>query len=189
MPYYERVSPAQDAALPGGAVAEPVTIPGEVVVSVVMPCLNEATGVGICVEKVRRAFAHMGVAGEVVVVDNGSTDGSPEIAARAGARVVHERLRGYGAAYLRGFQEARGKFLLMGDADDTYDFLDIARFVQPLEAGECDMVMGTRLKGEILPGAMSWTHRFIGNPILSGMLRLFFKTSVSDSHCGMRAFT
>ena len=189
MPYYERVSPAQDAALPGGAVAEPVTIPGEVVVSVVMPCLNEATGVGICVEKVRRAFAHMGVAGEVVVVDNGSTDGSPEIAARAGARVVHERLRGYGAAYLRGFQEARGQYLVMGDADDTYDFSEISHFIEPLRKGATDMVMGTRLKGQILPGAMSWSHRSIGNPILSGMLRLMFKTRISDAHCGMRSFT
>lgn len=162
---------------------------GEVLVSVVMPCLNEADGVGICVEKALRAIEKMGVPGEVIVVDNGSTDGSPEIAARVGARVVHERRRGYGAAYLRGFQEARGKYLVIGDADDTYDFADIARFVEPLESGRCDMVMGTRLKGSILPGAMSWSHRWIGNPILSGMLRLFFHTRISDSHCGMRAFT
>ena len=163
--------------------------PGEVLVSVVMPCLNEADGVGICVEKARRALDKMGVPGEVVVVDNGSTDGSAEIAAKAGARVVHERRRGYGAAYLRGFQEARGKYLIMGDADDTYDFADIAPFVEPLAAGGVDMVMGTRLKGTILPGAMSWSHRWIGNPILSGMLKLMFKTSISDSHCGMRSFT
>ena len=175
-----------NGTLPRDADAVPSLEP---IVSVVMPCLNEAAGVGTCVEKARAALRKMQVPGEVIVVDNGSTDGSPEIAARAGARVIHERRRGYGAAYLRGFQEARGKFLVMGDADDTYDFLDIARFVQPLESGGCDMVMGTRLKGEILPGAMSWTHRWIGNPILSGMLRLFFKTSVSDSHCGMRAFT
>jgi len=125
----------------------------------------------------------------VVVVDNGSTDGSPEIAAAAGARVVHERRRGYGSAYLRGFQEARGRYILMGDADDTYDFSDLARFVAPLREGGYDLVMGTRLKGKILPGAMSWSHRWIGNPILSGMLRLLFKTRISDSHCGMRAFT
>jgi glycosyltransferase involved in cell wall biosynthesis len=162
--------------------------PEAVEVSVVMPCLNEAEAVGRCVEKALRALAGMGVAGEVIVVDNGSTDGSPEIAARAGARVVHERRRGYGSAYLRGFEEARGAYLVMGDADDSYDFADIPRFVAPLRAG-CDMVMGSRLKGDILPGAMPWTHRWIGNPILSGMLRLLFRTRVSDSHCGMRSFT
>lgn len=160
-----------------------------VVVSVVMPCLDEAQSVGTCVEKAWRGLAATGLPGEVVVVDNGSTDGSPEIAAKAGARVVHERRRGYGAAYLRGFQEARGRILVMGDSDDSYDFLDVPRFVEPLHAGRADMVMGTRLRGTILPGAMSWSHRWIGNPILSGMLRLFFRTSVSDSHCGMRSFT
>jgi len=174
-------APTRDEA-PAPAIAQPI-------VSVVMPCLNEAEGVGRCVEKALTALREMRITGEVVVVDNGSTDGSPEIAARAGARVIHERRRGYGAAYLRGFQEARGKFLVMGDADDTYDFLDIARFIEPLESGRFDMVMGSRLKGHILPGAMSWTHRWIGNPILSGMLRLFFHTRVSDSHCGMRSFT
>ncbi len=159
------------------------------VISVVMPCLNEAAGVGRCVDKALRALRQMRVPCEVIVVDNGSTDASAEIAARAGARVIHERRRGYGAAYLRGFREARGKYLVMGDADDSYDFLDIARFIAPLEKDRFDMVMGTRLKGDILPGAMPWTHRWIGNPILSGMLRLFFRTRISDSHCGMRSFT
>jgi glycosyltransferase involved in cell wall biosynthesis len=162
---------------------------GPPVVSVVMPCLNEANGVGRCVEKATRALQGMGIAGEVIVVDNGSTDDSPEIAARAGARVIHEQRRGYGAAYLRGFQEARGTVIVMGDADDSYDFLDVARFVEPLTQGGVDMVMGSRLKGNILSGAMPWTHRWIGNPILSGMLRLFFRTTVSDAHCGMRSFT
>jgi glycosyltransferase involved in cell wall biosynthesis len=134
-------------------------------------------------------MAELGIEGEVVVVDNGSADGSPEIAAAAGARVVHERRRGYGSAYLRGFQEARGRYLLMGDADDTYDFSDLGRFLEPLVQGGCDLVMGSRLKGKILPGAMSWSHRWIGNPILSGLLRLLFKTRISDSHCGMRALT
>ncbi|HEV7667303.1 MAG TPA: glycosyltransferase family 2 protein [Thermoanaerobaculia bacterium] len=157
-------------------------------ISVVMPCLNEAGSVGICVEKALRALAAMGASGEVVVVDNGSTDGSPEIAERAGARVVHESRRGYGSAYLRGFAEARGRYLVMGDSDDSYDFLDIARFIAPLRAGK-DLVMGTRLGGKILPGAMPWTHRWIGNPILSGMLKLLFRTKISDSHCGMRSFT
>lgn len=157
--------------------------------SVVMPCLNEADAVGTCVGKAWRALAAMGIAGEVLVVDNGSTDGSPELAAAAGARVVHERRRGYGAAYLRGFGEAHGRYIVMGDADDSYDFRDIPRFVEPLAEGGCDMVMGTRLRGTILPGAMPWSHRWIGNPILSGLLRLFFHTRVSDSHCGMRSFT
>lgn len=158
-------------------------------VSVVIPCLNEAPGIGKSVEKAFQGIRELNVAGEVIVVDNGSTDGSPEIAARFGARVIHERRRGYGAAYLRGFREARGTWFVMGDGDDSYDFRDIPRFVRPLRAAEADMVMGTRLKGRILPGAMPWTHRWIGNPILSGILRLFFGTHVSDSHCGMRSFT
>jgi glycosyltransferase involved in cell wall biosynthesis len=161
----------------------------EILVSVVMPCLNEANGVGPCVEKALRAIAAMGLPGEVVVVDNGSTDGSAEIAARAGARVISEPRRGYGSAYLRGFAEARGKYLIMGDADDTYDFGKIADFVAPLEKDGFDMVMGTRLRGTILPGAMPWSHRYIGNPILSGMLKLLYHTRISDSHCGMRSFT
>src|SRR5438105_14374585 len=130
-----------------------------------MPCVNGARAVGICVAKAGRALAAMGVRGEVVVVDNGSSDGSPEIAARAGARVVHERRRGYGAAYLRGFQEARGRYLVMGDSDDSYDFTDIARLIAPLDTEDCDMIMGTRLNGQILPGAMSCSHRESGHPI------------------------
>ncbi|HVS01105.1 MAG TPA: glycosyltransferase family 2 protein [Thermoanaerobaculia bacterium] len=168
---------------------EPISGVCEPLVSVIMPCLNEAEGVGVCVEKALRAMAGLGVDGEVVVVDNGSTDGSPEIAAAAGARVVHETRRGYGSAYLRGFQEARGRYLVIGDADDTYDFTDIGRFLKPLVDDGADLVMGSRLKGTILPGAMPWSHRWIGNPILSGMLRLLFGTRVSDSHCGMRALT
>ncbi len=173
----------------GESAAAVAPAPGEVVVSVVMPCLNEAGGVGKCVEKARRAIEEMGVVGEVVVVDNGSTDDSAAIAAAAGARVVHEPRRGYGSAYLRGFAEARGKYLVMGDADDTYDFTKIAEFIAPLDKDGVDMVMGTRLKGKILPGAMPWSHHWIGNPILSGMLKLLYHTRISDSHCGMRSFT
>lgn len=158
-------------------------------VSVVMPCLDEAEAVAGCVVRAREALDAMEMPGEVVVVDNGSTDGSAELAARAGARVVHEPRRGYGSAYLRGFREARGEYLVMGDADGSYDFRAIPEFLAPLQAGGCDLVMGTRLRGEILPGAMPWSHRWIGNPVLSGMLRLLFRTRVSDSHCGMRAFT
>jgi hypothetical protein len=154
-----------------------------------MPCLDEVRAVGGCVERARRALDAAGLAGEVVVVDNGSTDGSPEAAARAGARVVHERRRGYGSAYLRGFREARGRLLVMGDADGSYDFADLPRFVAPLAGGEADVVMGTRLRGTILPGAMSWSHRWVGNPVLSGLLRLLFRARISDAHCGMRAFT
>src|SRR5262245_26563289 len=158
-------------------------------ISVVLPCLNEAAGVGKCVEKAWTALREMQVPGEVIVVDNGSTDGSAEIAQKAGARVVHEQRRGYGAAYLRGFREARGRYLVMGDADDSYDFRDIPRFIEPLRRDGIDMVMGNRLNGTILPGAMPWTHRWIGNPVLSGILKLFFHTTISDSHCGMRALT
>lgn len=173
----------------GEAAHTPAPHAQEIVVSVVMPCLNEAMGVGKCVEKAMKAIAAMGVAGEVVVVDNGSTDDSAKIAAAAGARVIHEPRRGYGSAYLRGFAEARGKYMVMGDSDDTYDFSTIADFIKPLRDDGFDMVMGTRLKGKILPGAMPWSHRWIGNPILSGMLKLLYHTRISDSHCGMRSFT
>ncbi len=158
-------------------------------VSLVIPCLNEIQTIATCVNKARRAFAEAGLCGEVVVVDNGSSDGSAATAAEAGAIVVKESRRGYGSAYLAGFAQARGQYLLMGDGDDTYDFLEIPRFLAPLQAGTADFVIGDRLGGDIKPGAMSWSHRWIGNPILSGMLRLLFRTRVADSHCGMRAFT
>jgi hypothetical protein len=167
--------------------AAPSTVAPQI--SVVIPCLDEAETIGECVTKALRGIAASGLPGEVLVVDNGSSDGTPELAAAAGARVVHEARRGYGSAYLRGFREARGRFLVMGDGDGSYDFEDVPRFVAPLAAGSADLVMGTRLEGTILPGAMPWTHRWIGNPILSGMLRLFYRTRVSDSHCGMRSFT
>ena len=159
-----------------------------ILVSVVMPCLNEQETLGNCVQKAQRTLKKLGVIGEVVVSDNGSTDDSVEIAENLGARVVHQKLRGYGAAYLAGFAAAHGKYIIMGDADDTYDFTDIERFITPLRDGY-DLVIGNRFKGEILPGAMPWARRYIGNPILSGILRWLFGTSISDSHCGMRSFT
>jgi glycosyltransferase involved in cell wall biosynthesis len=158
----------------------------ELTLSVVIPCLNEADSIAIVVGKAVDTMRREGIAGEVVVADNGSTDGSVELAERAGARVVHEPRKGYGSAYLAGFAAARGRYVLMGDADDTYDFTEIGRFLGPLEDG-ADLVMGDRMSN-IHPGAMPWLHRYVGNPILTGILNLFFKTGVSDAHCGMRAF-
>ena len=155
--------------------------------SVVLPCLNEAETVGVCVAKALETLNRLRIAGEVVVVDNGCDDGSAEIARRAGARVVEEPRRGYGNALRRGIEEARGRFIIMADADASYDLSDLERFVEGLRAGD-DLVMGSRLRGRIEPGAMPWLHR-IGNPVLSGILQLFFHGRVSDPHCGMRAFT
>ena len=154
-------------------------------VSVVIPCLNEAESIKRCVESAWEALDALGAEGEVIVADNGSTDGSPELAAAAGARVVRERRRGYGSAYLAGFAAARGEYIVMADADLTYDFGDIPRFVEQLDEG-AQLVMGNRM-ANIKPGAMPWHHRYIGNPVLTGVLNLFFRTGVRDAHCGMRA--
>ena len=153
--------------------------------SVVIPCLNEAESIEECVRAALEALGVLGVEGEVIVADNGSTDGSAELAECAGARVVHERRRGYGSAYLAGFEASRGDFIVMADADLTYDFHDIPRFVAELDDG-AQLVMGNRMEN-IKPGAMPWHHRYIGNPVLTGILNLFFRTGVSDAHCGMRA--
>lgn len=165
-----------------------VLAPGETecLLSVVIPCLNEAENIERCVTSARDAIERAGMDGEVVVADNGSEDGSAELAELAGARVIHQPLRGYGSAYLAGFEAARGRFIVMADADLTYDFGEIPRFLEPLEAG-ADLVMGDRMKN-IRPGAMPWHHRYIGNPLLSRFLNLLFHTGVSDAHCGMRAF-
>jgi len=163
------------------------TIEPEVEVSIVMPCLNEQETVGSCIEKAQRTIKSLNITGEVVVADNGSTDGSVAIAQNLGARVIHQPVRGYGAAYQAGIQAACGKYIIMGDSDDTYDFTDLEGFIEPLRNGY-DMIMGSRFKGKILPSAMSWSHRYIGNPILSGILRWFFHTPISDAHCGMRSF-
>jgi glycosyltransferase involved in cell wall biosynthesis len=155
-------------------------------VSVVIPCLNEAENIEECVTRARAVLEEHGLNGEVVVADNGSTDGSPELASAAGARVIHEERRGYGSAYLAGFANARGQYIVMLDADLTYPFELIPRFVDEL-AGGAELVMGDRMDN-IQPGAMPWLHRYVGNPILSGILNLFFRTGVRDAHCGMRGF-
>jgi glycosyltransferase involved in cell wall biosynthesis len=160
-------------------------------VSIVMPCLNEAETVGACVTKARAALAANGVCGEVLVADNGSTDGSREIAAAAGARVVPVVDRGYGSALMGGIAAARGRFVLMGDADDSYDFGELPRFLAPLRAG-AELVQGCRLKaggGTVLPGAMPVLHRWWGNPMFSWMARTWFRAPINDVHCGLRAFT
>ena len=154
-------------------------------VSVVIPCLNESASIERCVQKAREALDEAGYAGEVVVADNGSEDGSPELAERAGAIVVHEPRRGYGSAYLAGLAAARGEYIVMADADLTYDFADIPRFVEELRDGG-EMVIGDRMDN-INPGAMPALHRYVGNPLLTGLLNLFFRTGVKDAHCGMRA--
>jgi hypothetical protein len=161
---------------------------GAVEVSVVMPCLNESATVARCVAKARAAMERAGLAGEVVVADNGSTDGSQALAEAAGARVVAAAPKGYGAAYLAGIAAARGRYLVLGDSDDTYDFDLVPEFVARLREGS-DLVMGSRFAGRIMPGAMPWLHRYVGNPVLTGILGIFFGQSVSDAHCGLRALT
>jgi hypothetical protein len=160
----------------------------QLALSIVMPCLNEAQTLPRCIEKALGSLEALGVEGEVVVADNGSTDGSIEIAHRLGARVVLVERPGYGSALMAGCRAARGRHILIGDADDSYDFGQIGGFVEELRRGH-DLVMGTRLHGEILPGAMPWKNRYIGNPLLTWILRMLFGARVSDAHCGMRAFT
>ena len=154
-------------------------------VSVVIPCLNEAGSIEACVRAARGALDQGGYVGEVLVVDNGSTDGSGPLAAGAGAEVVDEPRRGYGNAYLAGLAAARGRYIVMLDADMTYDAGELPRFVKELENGG-DMVLGDRMEG-IQPGAMPWLHRHVGNPVLTGLLNTLFGTKVKDAHCGMRA--
>lgn len=156
--------------------------------TVVIPCLNEARTIAGCVREAMDALASSGIAGEVVVADNGSTDGSQELAAKAGARVVPITTKGYGNALRGGIAAARGRFILMGDADGSYNFGHLPRFVERLRAG-ADLVMGNRFLGGIEPGAMPWKNRHIGNPTLSFIGRLFFHTKIGDFHCGLRAFT
>ena len=158
--------------------------------TVVMPCLNEADTVGICVEKAVTAMRDAGINGEVVLADNGSTDDSKAIAVSKGARTIDVPIRGYGAALMHGIEAAKGKYVLMGDADDSYDFLEIPKFVDELRK-DYDLVQGCRLPrggGQVLPGAMPFLHRWFGNPVLSWLVRQMFRIPINDVYCGMRGF-
>jgi hypothetical protein len=165
-----------------GAEANP-----EIELSIVMPCLNEARTVGKCVDMARQALDEMAIHGEVIIADNGSSDGSREIAREHGARVVPVERKGYGSAIQGGIAAARGRYIIMGDADQSYDFSRIEPFVAALRKGN-DLVMGNRFLGGIKPGAMPWHHRYIGNPVLTGILNLFFHSPIRDAHCGLRGF-
>ncbi len=157
-------------------------------VSAVIPCLNEANSLGVCIGKALKAFESAGLSGEVVVADNGSTDGSMEIARACGARVVEVHERGYGAALRAGIAASRGQFVVMADADDSYDFSEVPRFVEKWREGH-DLVMGNRFRGGIKPGAMPWHHKYVGNPGLTALLNLFFRAGIGDGYCGMRGFS
>ncbi len=159
----------------------------DVELSVVIPCLNEAETLASCIERAQRALRKNGIAGEIVVADNGSTDGSQAIAQRLGARVVPIETKGYGSALMGGITAARGRFVIMGDADGSYDLGQLMPFLERLRAGS-DLVMGNRFAGGILPGAMPPLHRYLGNPILSSIGRLFFRSPCGDFHCGLRGF-
>jgi glycosyltransferase involved in cell wall biosynthesis len=169
----------------------PLTVPDSIELTIVIPCLDEAETIARCIEKARVGLQRANVRGEILVADNGSKDDSVQIAERLRARVVHVPERGYGSALRGGIQAASGEWILMGDADDSYDFSEADRFVRKLQAG-FELVMGCRLPsggGKILPGAMPWKNRWLGNPVLSFVGRLFFKCPAHDFHCGMRAFT
>ncbi|MBK28194.1 MAG: dolichol-P-glucose synthetase [Verrucomicrobiales bacterium] len=157
-------------------------------ISVVMPCLNEAETLKLCISKALSCLRENKVTGEVVVADNGSTDSSKQIAESAGARVVLAKSKGYGNALIEGISAARGKYVIMGDADDSYDFSSLMVFIDKLRDGS-DLVMGNRFRGGIAPGAMPPLHRYFGNPVLSGLGRLFFRCSIGDFHCGLRGLS
>jgi glycosyltransferase involved in cell wall biosynthesis len=166
-------------------VESPSVLPYEL--SVVMPCLNEAETLAICIDKAQAFLRRSGIRGEVVVADNGSQDDSQAIAEAHGARVVTVPEKGYGSALMGGIRAARGRYVIMGDADDSYDFSALEAFIEPLRAGYA-LVMGNRFRGGILPGAMPPLHRYLGNPVLSGIGRMFFRSPIRDFHCGLRGF-
>jgi glycosyltransferase involved in cell wall biosynthesis len=155
--------------------------------TVLMPCLNEAETLAVCIRKASASIAALGVKGEVLIADNGSTDGSQEIATNLGARVVQVERKGYGNALMRGIAMARGKYVIMGDSDDSYDFTNLGPFLEKLRDNN-DLVMGNRFMGGIKPGAMPPLHRYLGNPVLTGIGRIFFKSPAGDFHCGLRGF-
>lgn len=162
--------------------------PGEPLVSAVMPCLNEETTLALCIQKARQAFADLGIRGEVIVADNGSSDHSVAIAMKEGARVVHQPIRGYGAALIAGIEAASAEVIVMADADDSYDWKNLGPFLKKISEGY-DLVMGNRFQGGISPKAMPPLHRYLGNPVLSFIARQVCKAPIGDFHCGMRAFT
>lgn len=155
--------------------------------SILMPCLNEAETLETCIKKAKQFLSQYQIEGEVLIADNGSTDGSQALARNAGARVVDIPVKGYGSALMGGIAAAQHEFIIMGDADDSYDFTNLQPFVGALKNG-ADLVMGNRFKGGILPGAMPFLHRYLGNPVLSGIARIFFKSDIGDFHCGLRGF-
>ncbi len=157
-------------------------------VSVVIPCLNEERTLGACIDKALGAFKESGITGEVVVADNGSTDASVQVAERRGARVVHAVSKGYGSALRKGIQDARGEFIVLGDADGSHDFSETPRFVAKWREGY-EFVVGNRFQGEIKDSAMPWHHKYLGTPFLSALLHLFFGAGVGDINCGMRGMT
>src|SRR3954470_11821138 len=162
--------------------------PGEIELSILMPCLNEAETLAACIRKAQSYLERSGVSGEIIIGDNGSTDGSPEIARRCGARVIAIPLRGYGAALYGATQAACGQYCIMGDSDDSYDFTNLDGFLEKLRAGY-DLVMGNRFTGEIKPGAMPWKNRYIGNPVLSAIGKTLFRSPAGDFHCGLRGYS